>query len=97
MFSRTDSATPAEGGGCLFGGGEGFCVAEFGVVEEATGFEGVGIGVVDFGVVDRPGNVRLCMKEEGRVKRGRRKGREGGRGKQGYHKFPRMVVPLGIR
>lgn len=83
MFSGTDSATPAEGGGCFFGGGEGFCVAEFGVVEEATGFEDMGVWVVDFGVVDGPVNVRLCMKVEGRVDRGWRKWSEGGKGEGG--------------
>lgn len=54
MFARTDTTTPAEGGGCFFGGGEGFCVAETGVVEEAFGFEGMGVGVVDFGMVYCP-------------------------------------------
>lgn len=48
-------------------------MAEFGVVEEATGFEDMGVWVVDFGVVDGPVNVRLCMKVEGRVNRGWRK------------------------
>jgi hypothetical protein len=57
MFSGTDSTTPTEGGGCFFGGGERFCLRVLGVIEEATGVEGMRVGVVEFRVVDCPGNV----------------------------------------
>ena len=71
MFAWTNSSTPTEGGGWFFGGGERFCVTELGVVEEATGFEGMGVGVIDFWMIDCPGKKLAQMVGKKRGKRGR--------------------------
>jgi len=82
MFARTDTSAPAKRGGCFFGGGEWLCVAEFGVVEEAAGLEGMWVGIIDFGMIYRPSQSQILQVMEEWW---------------WYHKFPRMVVPLGMR
>jgi hypothetical protein len=64
MFARTDTSAPAKRGGCFFGGGERFCVAEFGVVEETAGLEGMWVGIIDFGMIYRPSQSQILQVTE---------------------------------